>query len=122
MLPINFDILQADYPEYAPMWVALRRWFDANWRKRYIELSVLVRALPEVESIDLLLAIRKMIDRGMIATAYRVKAPGGSLLEGDFEEPDKIPRKLWDRDHSRRVSTAEGDLVSGYRWEVVDAA
>ena len=123
MSPINFDILQADYPEHAAAWAALRAWFARNLRKRYIELTVLVRALKEqVDAVALIPALRLMIGRGMLAVAYRVKAPGGYLLEDEFDEPDKIPDELWDRDCSHKIPIKEGDLVSGYRWEPTDAA
>jgi hypothetical protein len=117
MSPINFDILQADYPEYAAVWAALREWFDRNWRKQYVELTVLVRALKDVEPTDLLAALHIMIRQGMLAVAYRVKAPGGYLLEEEFDEPDQIPDEVWDRDSSRKIPADETELVSGYRWE-----
>jgi hypothetical protein len=122
MSPINFDALQVKYPDYAPVWEALRRWFATNSPKRYVELAVLLRALSQVEAPDLVLALDAMIESGMLKTAYRVKAPGGYLLEGEYEEPDQIPAKLPDRDYSHFIRRGEGDLVSGYRWEPTDAA
>lgn len=122
MSPINFEILQAEYPEYAATWRALRDWFSHNWRKRYIELSVLLRALRHVDKMDVIMAIHTMVERGMLEIAYRVKAPGGYLLEHDFDRPDKVPPELPDRDFSGTVKTAESDIVSGYRWEPSDAA
>jgi hypothetical protein len=122
MSPINFDILQSEYPEFEAVWPMLRTWFDKNWRKRYVELSVLLRALPQLDRLDLVLAIQAMIDRGMLATAYKVKSPGGDLLEGEFDQPDKVPPRLPDRDYSRYINTDEADIVSGYRWEPVGAA
>jgi hypothetical protein len=123
MSPINFDILQAEHPEYAAVWAALRAWFDRNWRKQYVELTVLVRALKgDVEPAVVLSALRLMIARGMLAVAWRVKAPGGYLLEEEFEEPDQIPDELWDRDSSRKIPAEETELVSGYRWGPTDAA
>lgn len=122
MLPINFDILRAEYPEYAAEWKSLREWFTRNWRKRYVELSVLARALPELDRLALVQAIQAMVDNSMLAVAFRVKAPGGYLLEGEFEGLDQIPPELPDRDYSGHVDTAEADVVSGYRWETTDAA
>lgn len=58
----------------------------------------------------------------MLATAYRVKLPGGYLLEGEYDRPDKIPRWLPDRDHNHEINTDEADIVSGYRWEPIGAA
>jgi hypothetical protein len=122
MSPINFDILQADYPEHANAWAALRAWFARNSHKRYVELTVLVRALKgQVDAVAVITALRLMIERGMLAVAYRIKAPGGYLLEDEFDEPDKIPDELWDRDSSRKIPIEEGELVSGYRWEPSDA-
>src|SRR5262245_12520805 len=115
MSPINFGLLLADYPEHATIWAALRGWFDRNWRKQYVELTVLARALKgSVEPTAMVAAIRIMIARGMLAVAWRVKAPGGYLLEGDFDEPDQIPDEMWDRDSSRKLPIDEGELVSGY--------
>jgi hypothetical protein len=122
MSPINFDILRAEYPEYEAEWNALQEWFNRNWRKRYVELSVLLRTLSKFDRIRVILALQEMIDRGMLAATYRVKSPEGDLLEGDFDDPDQIPDELWARDSSHKISTAEGDLVSGYRWEPTDAA
>jgi hypothetical protein len=123
MSPINFETLQAEYPQHAPAWGALRGWFVQNSRKRYVELAVLLRALKgRVEPTDLITALRIMIERGMLAVAYRVRAPGGYLLEGDFEEPDQIPDELWDRDSSRKIPADETELVSGYRWGPADAS
>ena len=121
MSPIDFDFLQAEHPEFADIWPELRRWFSRNWRKQYVELSVLLRALPHLDRRDLILAIQTMIERGMLSMAYRVKAPGGYLLEGEYEEPDQIPKELPDRDYSGSIRTAEGDIVSGYRWEPAGA-
>jgi hypothetical protein len=122
MSQINFDRLQADLPEYGAVWSALRTWFASNWRRRYAELSVLLRAVKAVNPIEVVFALEHMVQRGMLRVAYRVKAPGGYLLEESFPEPDKIPEKLWDRDGSRQIPTAEGDIVSGFGWEPADAA
>jgi hypothetical protein len=122
MLPIDFDRLQSDLPEYEAVWAALRVWFSKNWRKKYVELAVLQRAFPGVDKVDLVLAISEMISRRMLASAYRVKAPGGYLLEGDFDEPDKIPKELPDRDSSGNVQTDEADIVTGYKWESARAS
>src|SRR5262245_56733402 len=121
MSPIDFDTLLADYPAYAAEWRALREWFSRNWRKRYVELPVLLRALPDVNRRDLVLAIEAMIESGMLATAYRIRVDG-DLLEGEYEEPDQIPEEIWSRDYSRKIPRSEGDLVSGFRWEPSDAA
>lgn len=122
MSPINFERLQTELPEYSATWAALRDWFAANWRKRYVELSRLHRALGPVNGTDLVLAIQHMVDRDMLRPAYRVKAPGGYLLEDDFPEPSAIPERLWDRDGSRQIRTSEGDIVSGFRWEAAGVA
>jgi hypothetical protein len=123
MSPINFDILQADYPEHAATWAALRAWFVRNSKKQYIELSVLLRALkPKVDALAVIAALRVMIDLGMVAVAYRIKAPGGYLLEEEHDEPDKFADEVWDRDGSRTIPLEQGELVSGYRWGPTDAA
>jgi len=114
--------LRAKYPEYEAEWKALEEWFGRNWRKRYVELSTLLRALSMIDRFGLVLAIQTMVDEDMLETAYRVKAPGGYLLEDDFPEPDKIPSELPDRDFSGYIKTADADIVSGYRWEPSDAA
>lgn len=122
MSPIDFDILQTDYPEYASAWTALREWFQENWRKQYVELAVLLRALRGMGRADLVSAINAMVDRGMLEMAYRVRSPYGDLLEGEYAEPDEIPEELWDRDFSHKIPRSEGELVSGFRWESSDAA
>jgi|GEM_PF-1809207 len=122
MSPINFDLLQAEYPEYAASWAALREWFSRNWRKRYVELSVLLRSLRKLDKVEMILAIHTMVEMGMLKIAYRVKSPSGDLLEGDFDRPDVIPPELPNRDSSELVKTDESDIVSGYRWELADAA
>lgn len=122
MSPINFDLLQAEYPDFADVWAALRGWFAKNAKKKYIELTVLLRALPQVDRLRLILGLQAMIDSGMLEVAYRVKAPGGYLLEGDYEEPTRIPAELWDIDGSGLIRKDESDIVSGYRWESTDAA
>ncbi len=116
MSPINFDILQAEYPEYATVWSVLREWFKRNSRKQYVELSVLLRAFPKIDRLAFIFALQAMIDKGMLAAAYRVRSPEGDLLESEFDEPDQIPPQLPARDYSHMVSTEEGDVVSGYRW------
>lgn len=122
MAPINFGILLADYPEYANEWKALKGWFDRNPGVQYVELSVLLRALPAADQYRLVLAIQTMVERGMLELSYRVKAPGGYLLEGEFSEPDEIPARLPDRDFRRYIQTAESDIVSWYRWASADAS
>ena len=87
MLPINFDTLQSEYPEFAAVWPALRGWFDKNWRKRYVELSVLLRALPKTDRLKLVLAIQAMVDQDMLVIAFRFRSPSGDLLEAEFDEP-----------------------------------
>ena len=117
MSPINFDILRAEYPEYGEIWPRLQRWFKKNWRKKYVELSVLLRAIPDVNKMDLIMAIHAMIEDGMLATAYKFRAPDGDLLDGEFEEPDQVPKELPSRDYSHWVPTDSGDIVSGYKWD-----
>ncbi len=122
MSPSNFDILRAEYPEYAAEWEALRWWFDRNRQKLYVELKVLTNALKgRVGPASVINAVRIMISRGMLAVAYRVRSPAGDLLEGEFDEPSNIPDELWDRDCSRKIPTDDGELVSGYRWGSSDA-
>lgn len=122
MSPINFDKLLADCPEYADIWAALRTWFERNSRKQYVELAVLLRAFPNIDRLKLVFALQAMIDNGMLATAYRVRSSEGDLLESEFDEPDQIPPILPARDCSHMVPTAEGDIVSGYRWGAKDGA
>lgn len=117
MSPINFDILRAEHPEYGDVWPKLQKWFENNWRKKYVELSVLLRAIPNVKKLDLIMAIHAMIQHGMLITAYKFRAPDGDLLEGEFEEPDQLPTELPSRDYSHFIPTDSGDFVSGYRWE-----
>jgi len=114
--------LQTDHPEYAAEWRALAGWFANNWRKQYVELSLLLRALKEIDRLKLVLAIDAMVDSGMLTMSYRIRSPEGDLLEGDFDEPDQIPEKLWSRDSSHLIPRNEGDLVSGFRWGSADAA
>jgi hypothetical protein len=121
MSPINFDILQTDCPQFRSVWTALGNWFAVNWRKRYVEWTVLLRALQDIDRFELLLAIEAMIDHDMLSTAYKVKAPGGYLLEGEFDGLDEIPNELPDRDYSGRIRTAEGDVVTGLRWNRASA-
>ena len=122
MSPINFDLLRAEYPEFGEVWSALQGWFERNRRKRYVELSALLRALPDVDKVQAVLAFQKMLERGMLATAYKVKSPSGDLLEGEYDWPDDVPDRLPARDHSHYVDTDEADIVSGYRWEPVGAS
>ena len=118
MSPIDFDRLQAEHPEFLATWQALRGWFASNWRKQYVELSVLKRALKKTTNpLELILAISKMAEHGMLEIAYRVKSPAGDLLEGEYPRPDLVPASLPDRDHSGWIDTSEADVVSGYRWE-----
>jgi hypothetical protein len=122
MSPINFEFLRAEHPEFGEVWSTLNNWFDKNSRKRYVELSVLLRPFPKSMRLDAILAIQTMIDHEMLATAYRFRSPGGDLLEAEFDEPDKFPEKLPARDFSHYIPTDSGDIVSGYRWEPVGAA
>ncbi|MGH7170714.1 MAG: hypothetical protein ACRELG_10585 [Gemmataceae bacterium] len=121
MSPINFERLRANYPEYGEVWDALENWFSRNWRKKYAELSLLLRAMPQVDRALLVLALSAMADEGMLSVAYRVKAPGGYLLEDSFDDPTMIPKKLPDRDMSGTIKREESDIVTGYKWELVDA-
>ena len=117
MSPINFGILRADHPEFVDVWPKLQSWFDKNCRKRYVELSVLLRALSGVDRLRAVLAIQKMIESGMLAVAYKAKTPDGDLLEGEYDWPDEVPDRLPSRDYSHFIDTDETDIVSGYRWE-----
>lgn len=123
MSPINFDVLQDSYPDLADVWDALRSWFARHGRWQYVDLPLLLRGMPpHIDRVRLIVGLQGMIDQGMLATAYRVKAPNGELLEGDFDEPDQIPPELPSRDYSELIRTADGDIVSGYRWGPSDAA
>lgn len=117
MSPINFATLRDDYPEYGAVWPQLKTWFEKNRRKQYVELSVLLRALRDVQKMDVIMALHAMIHEGMLTTAYKFRAPDGDLLEGEFEEPDQIPKELPSRDYSHFVPTDSGDIVSGYKWD-----
>jgi hypothetical protein len=64
MSRINFDHLRAELPEYSAVWDALQAWFAANWRRRYVELTVLLRALGNVDRVQALQAIQEMVERG----------------------------------------------------------
>lgn len=121
MSPINFDSLRAEHPEYADVWSALQRWFRNNSRKEFAELSVLLRALLGIDRMELVLALQHMVDSGMMEITYRLKAPDGHLLEGEYPEPDLVPAELMDRDYSGYVRREDGTVVSGYRWETADA-
>lgn len=122
MSPINFALLQAEYPELIAEWQALQRWFTKNWRKQYAELSLLLRDIKDADRLRLVLAIDLMVESGMLTISYRLRSPDGDLLEGDFDEPDQIPEELWSRDASHLIPRSESDIVSGFRWEFADAA
>ncbi len=119
---IDFAALESGYPEYSNVWPVLRKWFSDNWSKQYVELSVLLRTVSKADHLDAILAIQTMVENGLLEMAYRVRAPGGYLLEKDFGGPDEIPDELPDRDHAGSIKTAEADVVSGYRWGPADAA
>ncbi|WP_149113757.1 hypothetical protein [Limnoglobus roseus] len=82
---------------------------------------MLLRALPRVNRAELIVALQLLVDNGMMEITYRLKAPEGHLLEGEFEEPDLVPDKLMDRDYSGYVLKKDGTVVSGYRWETSGA-
>ena len=122
MSPIDFDLLQDKLPQYSGVWPLLRDWFASNSRKQFAELKIFARNVPANLHPELAFAIAAMVDLGYLTPAYRVRAPGGYLLEGEFESVENIPSELPDRDFSSIIRTSESDLVTGFRWKASDAA
>src|SRR5262249_30042283 len=99
MSPINFDTFATERPELAPVWTGLKSWFASNHFKRYAELDLIKKAVPDENSIALLDAINTMIGAGMLERALKVRAPSGELLAGEFRTRKDIPEELPDRFH-----------------------
>jgi hypothetical protein len=118
MLPVNFDTLAAEYPELRPVWAALRDWFSRHGLKRYAELELMKNAAPAVNPFVFLDALRAMMAAGMLEKAYKVRAPSGDFLEGEYRSRTEIPETLPDRLHRYTINTDQAEVIPGYRWEV----
>jgi hypothetical protein len=116
--PLNFDTLADAHPGYNLVWILLRDWFRRHGAKRYAETAFFKRAVPASAVAPELFnsAIEVMLNARMLESAYRVRAPDGSLLEAEFTDRNDIPATLPDRMGHTQVETSECEVVAGYRW------
>lgn len=110
MLPTNFDSLINERSDLAPALRRLREWIEGHKYSHTLDPRELAKSLPEVDSISLASALALLVRRGMLRQVYRVVTPTGSLADGEYEDPRKIPPRVPDR-FNRYFDTVEAEVV-----------
>jgi hypothetical protein len=117
MSPSIFDTLANKWPDLRQAWPSLRGWFELHPHIKFVDVRQLARELPKVPDQELALALTAMAKLGVLRSVYRYVAPGGVLLDEEFDSPEQVPDKLPDRFHTQYFDTSEGDIIPGYRVE-----
>lgn len=116
MRPIDFAKLQKSCPEFRHVWPLLQDWFLRHKFDSYVAAPRLAADLRAVTPVDLVLAMREMIDRKMVASGFQVALPGGEILDLIYDRPTDIPVSLLEASPSAGPGARGADIVAGYRW------
>jgi hypothetical protein len=120
VLPADFDALHLKYPDHSREWEVLRDWFTTNASKKFVEPMMIHRMLGKVvRDLDFDGSLLLMATDGLIKPVLRVKSPDGVLLEGDWQDGEKIPRRLPDRSCTHTFDVREEcEVVAGYAFKI----
>ncbi len=120
MLPTNFDFLASEIPELK---VAATRLEDFARRHQdwgLIDPRAVTREIRDVDPFLLMYALRELVEHGLFDQIYMVATPSGVLAEGEYNNPNEIPRHLvtplnewFDRDDGEIVSVLKPAKCSG---------
>jgi hypothetical protein len=115
MLPINFEPIANQHPEYRNLLGKLERWLAERVKRRTavvptIDPRDLAKAWPEVDRITLAILLRLLVEAGAYRRVYKVITPSGAMADQDFDDPRSIPSQLPDR-FNEYFDTSEADVV-----------
>lgn len=117
MSRITSDLLNSAPPELRLELEKVRDWLNDRKRVRFIEPGRLFREIEGVDGIKLARALIYLSQIHHLRQVYRVKAPNGTILEGDYESPIKIPKSVFDQFHRESIDTEQADIVTGFVLE-----
>ncbi len=110
MLPSNFDTLAAERPDLGPTLIRVSEWVHSHPDWNVIDPRELARQLRDVDSYALALALRYLVQKGVLRQVYMVVTPSGVLADGEYTDLRSVPERVRDR-FNNPFETAEADIV-----------
>ncbi len=117
MSRINSDLLNSAPPELRLELEKVRDWLDKRKRVRFIEPGRLLREIEGADLVKIALALNFLKQNHYLRQVFRVQAPNGTILEGDYDSPTKIPKSVPDQFHREMIDTDGADIVTGFLVE-----
>ncbi len=120
MLPTNFDFLASENPELRPAAVRLGEFARRHQDWKLIDPRMVTREIRDIDPFLLMYALHELVKKGLFHQVYMVATPSGVLTEGEYDDPNQIPKRLktpldepFNRDDGEIVSVLKPIQCSG---------
>jgi hypothetical protein len=97
MLPTNFGTLADENSELRPVLDKLREWVERHSTWSVLDPRVLARDLRGIDPLLLSVVLLELVRVGLYRRVYMVDTPSGVLADDEFDDPRKIPPRMYDR-------------------------
>jgi hypothetical protein len=110
MSPHNFDTLLKQHPELTPAIRSIQSWANSHPKHPDLDPRRLSRDLRDLDPVDLAMALFELVRVGAYTRVYMVATPQGDLIEGEWDDPNRVPHRLRDN-FNVPFSLDDGELV-----------
>jgi hypothetical protein len=114
MLPTNFDILASENSDLRPVLVKLKTWVEKHSNSKILDPRIVARDLRDVDPYLLSRVLVGLVNMGLYRRVYMVQTPSGSLADGEYDDPRKVPERVADN-FMHYFDPTETDIVPIYK-------
>lgn len=115
MSQINFDTFRREAPDLKDVWSKLEHWINQNSSTPTLDPRRLAIDLYPIPALDLARALSILVREHAVRQVYKVTAPNGVLLVGEFDDVHEIPDQLPDRTFDQFVDVRPSNIVPVFR-------
>jgi hypothetical protein len=117
MSPINFEIANQSRPDLADTLTAIQAWLESRKNVKFLDAERIGYELRTSAPTKIWESLELLRELGFLQNKLRLRAPEGVILPGDYDSLDSIPERVWNSDHSAKLSTENCEPVAGYLLE-----
>lgn len=117
MSRINATVLKKAPVEFRPELQKVRQWINKRKHVDFIDPGQIYREIEGIDLVKLALSLHYLAQNHCLRQIYRVQAPNGTLLEGDYESPAEIPSSVLAKFRRESKVNGSADIVTGFLVE-----
>ena len=117
MSRINAAVLKKAPVEFRPELQKVRQWINKRKHVDFIDPGQIYREIEGIDLVKLALSLHYLTENDCLRQVYRVQAPNGAYVDGDYESPAEIPSSVTDQFRGKKIGNQQANIVTGFLVE-----